>query len=107
MSCKERKNPVLCKKGLQKEVKLPQKVFFFMADPNQSCQRDLSLDQIIFLLQPGTSSLGQGKRTSVFVFLACVVQPLEAQKYFVQGLWLTGHPSTVGKSLCWEQIRAR
>lgn len=78
-----------------------------MADPNQSSQRDLSLGQMIFLLSPRTSSFGQGKGTSTFVFLVCVVQPLEAEHYFALGLCLAGHPFTVRKSLCWERIRAR
>lgn len=51
----------------------PQEVFFLMADTNQSSQRDLSLAQIILLLLTMTGSFGQGKGTSMFVFLVCVV----------------------------------
>lgn len=77
----------------------PQKVFFFMADPNQSSQKGLSLAQMILLLSPRMSSSGQGKGTSMFVFLMPVMSSPEAEHYLALGLRLPGHPSTAGKSL--------
>lgn len=52
-----------------------QEVFFFVADPNQSSPRDVSLGQVMFLLSPRTSSFGQCKKTCTFAFLVCCVSP--------------------------------